>query len=164
MIAYPEANFAPGKADASTNLVWPRECIFVDILSKNVGILALRAAADSSLGLGQAHRHSLLSAHFQHRSNTLASLVHHHDALNRHDVEHRFLPQLPLHLPRDSSGLLDQRQDREGSLRKNAEAASRIRRLRHNLGLPHHDHGRPDGTKALLDDTCSRWTTRADGI
>ena len=78
---------------------------------KNIGILALRAAADSSIGLGQAQRRSLLSAHFQYRSNILAPLVHRRYAFIGHGLEYRFLFQFPLHLQTHSSRLLDQRQN-----------------------------------------------------
>lgn len=58
---------------------------------KNAGILALRVAADPSLGPGQAQRHPLLSANFQHGINTLAPLVHRLHAFLGHGLERRFL-------------------------------------------------------------------------
>ncbi len=84
---------------------------FLGPMLKNVGILALRAAADPSIGLGQAQRRSLLSAYFQYRSNILAPLVHRRYAFSGHGLEHRFLFKFPLHLQRHSSRLLDQRQN-----------------------------------------------------
>lgn len=92
--------------------IWyAQESHFLEPMLKNVGIVTLRAAADPSLGLHQAQHHSLLSAHFQYRINTLAPLVHRLYAFIGHGLEHCFLFQLPLHLQRNSSGLLDQRQN-----------------------------------------------------